>query len=313
MAWDQAQYEANVAAGTIPEGCYIYGGAAETVAEDMLGRHYSGATGQIYATPQDAEPLTVWLDADTANPSQASTLTADDRGVLPVVVVPGGLSPVWAHFGDGLVALKPWDTDKRLTAHIKAADPHGALAQSKAYTDSRLAAIPSANPSYGLPLDSFSGTSHTQKFAAALQYAAAQTYSPTIVLPLGKVDIDGGPYTFFDGLKLSGPLGSLEREFQTTGPQSIVHVGGPALFTMPSSGNIRNMSFQGIQFRAKNTSVDWMVRSTDLANGPIMQDADFRDLAWVGFSSVMHARHLRCSIERMYCNNGSDTQFKLGG
>ncbi|MEV4258288.1 hypothetical protein AB0J52_34470 [Spirillospora sp. NPDC049652] len=163
----------------------------------------------------------------------------------------------------------------------------------------------------GVPLASFPGTSWDARFAAALSHVAAQTYKPVILLPNGPVELSGGPYTLIDGLRLSGPLGAPEREFDTRGPQSIVTVRGGPLFAVPPGG-VRGVSIRGVQFRAA-APVDWLVRQTDLANGPIMSDCDFTDLAWNGFSSVMHTRHLRVAIERTYVNNGGDVQFKLGG
>ncbi|WP_051468418.1 hypothetical protein [Actinomadura oligospora] len=164
---------------------------------------------------------------------------------------------------------------------------------------------------FGVPMDSFPGSSDTAKFEAALSWARAQPSpsKPTIVMPNRQITIDGGPYDLFPGLKLAGPGGSLEREFSDSA-QCVVVTPRP-LFQVPAAG-VRNVSIRGIQFKASGT-VDWLVRATDFSAGPIMQDCDFSDIAWVGYSSVMHARQLRCSIQRMYCNNGTDTQFKLGG
>ncbi|WP_131738023.1 hypothetical protein [Actinomadura roseirufa] len=160
-------------------------------------------------------------------------------------------------------------------------------------------------------LESFAGATWEARWAAALSYAAAQTYKPTIVLPNGEITLGGGPYRLFDGLRVSGPVGAGEREFTTRGPSCVVTVTGKPLFAMPG-GDVSNLWFKGVQFRAK-TRLDWMVRTTDFGGGPIMKDADFHSLGWVGFSSVMHARHLRVSIQDMYCNNGSDVQFRLAG
>jgi hypothetical protein len=161
------------------------------------------------------------------------------------------------------------------------------------------------------PLGSFPGSSWDAKFKEALAYAGAQTYRPVIVLPNDKIELSGGPYPYLDGLRLSGPPGGAEREFGSRGPQTIVTVKGKPLFAMPKDG-VRSLWMRGIQFRASG-AVDWMVRETDFARGPIMSDATFMDVGWVGFRSVMHARHLRVTIDRAYINNGTDVQLKLGG
>jgi hypothetical protein len=107
-------------------------------------------------------------------------------------------------------------------------------------------------------------------------------------------------------------LGHGEREFLSTGPHTVVNVGAPALFSVPSGG-VRNMYFSGIQFRASSGSVHFQEPQTNLASGPIVYDATWRDLAWVGFATIMHARHTRCEIDRTYVNNGTDNQFKVAG
>jgi len=179
-----------------------------------------------------------------------------------------------------------------------------------ANASAQVSATASAVPGLA-PLGSFPGKTWDAKFKEALAYAAAQTYRPVIVLPNGKIELSGGPYPFLDGLRLSGPPGGMEREFEGRGPQTIVTVKGKPLFSMPKEG-VRSLSMRGIQFRASG-AVDWMVRVTDLGGGPIMSDAAFLDVGWVGFRSVMHARHLRVTIDRAYINNGTDVQFKLGG
>lgn len=131
MGWNQTQYDANVSGGLIPTGCYLYGGSSDTVAEDMSGRHLASTTGVVRSTP-DTNPISVWLGADTITPYLSTTITTDARGVLPVFAVAGGVAPIWADFGQGLVAVRPWDTDKRLVAttnqisnHAAGSDPHG--------------------------------------------------------------------------------------------------------------------------------------------------------------------------------------------
>ncbi|MFC5744842.1 hypothetical protein [Actinomadura rugatobispora] len=165
---------------------------------------------------------------------------------------------------------------------------------------------------YGAPFDAFVGKTDDDRLAAAFSYARAQTRPPAIVLGNREYSLSKGPYPYFPGLRLVGSLGSGEREFAMTGPHSVVRVGGSALFAVPA-GEVRNIWISGIQFRAASASTHFQVPVTDLANGPRVQDATFIDLAWVGFATVMHARHLRCRIDRTYCNEGTDTQFRLAG
>lgn len=165
---------------------------------------------------------------------------------------------------------------------------------------------------YGVPLEAFTGGTDDERLQAAMAYASAQTRPPAIVLGNQSYTFNGGPYSFYPGLRIVGSLGHNEREFTTTGPHTVAYVGGSALFSVPIGG-VRNMCFSGVQWRAATGTVNWQTPVADLSAGPQVQDATFLDSAWVGFATVMHARHTRVRIDRTYVNNGTDHQFKLGG
>lgn len=166
--------------------------------------------------------------------------------------------------------------------------------------------------SLGVPLDSFAGGSDDAKLAAAMSYAAAQTYAPPILLARRAHTFAGGPYQMYNGLRLIGSPVTGEREFQTSGVQTIATISSSSFLSVPTTG-VKGGVVRGIQFRGASGTTDWLTQVSDLATGPIIQDFDFWDLGWVGFRSVMKARHLRVSIERTYINNGTATQFYLGG
>jgi hypothetical protein len=157
-----------------------------------------------------------------------------------------------------------------------------------------------------LPLDSFSGTDD-QKLANALATQAAEPLKPTIVLS-ARSHTFLGTYPLKNGLRLSGPLGGYEREF---GASCVVNVKGAALFTVPTGG-VKDISIRGICFNGTGTN-NWLTPVTDLGNGPIISDMNLRECGWNSFVSVMQARHLRCSIERTYIDNGAGTQLYLAG
>lgn len=165
---------------------------------------------------------------------------------------------------------------------------------------------------YGVLVDTFAGSTDDAKLSAAMSYAAAQTRPPALLLASRAHSFSGGPYAYYNGMRIVGSLGTTEREFASTGPQCVATIGGSAFLSVPSGG-AQNIWISGIQFRAASGSVNFQTPVTDLANGPILQDVDYRSLAWVGFASVMQARHLRVGIERMYCNVGTGTQFQLAG
>ncbi|MEV6967944.1 hypothetical protein AB0M47_22820 [Hamadaea sp. NPDC051192] len=154
-------------------------------------------------------------------------------------------------------------------------------------------------------VDSFAGTTDDEKLAAAMAYAAAQTYAPTLVFG-ARAYTFAADYAFFPGMRWSGPLGGSETEF---GESCLVKVTGAYLLRATA---VRDVAIRGICFQGTGAN-DFQQQVTDFAAGPLTQDARYREIGFKSFRSVMHARHLRCSIERMYCNNGTGTQFKIGG
>lgn len=165
-------------------------------------------------------------------------------------------------------------------------------------------------PTFGqvgiLPLDVFVGTDD-QRLEAALATQAASALKPTIVLS-ARSHTFNNVYPLQNGLRLSGPLGGYEREF---GVSCVVNVKGSSLFTVPAAG-VKDISIRGICFNGTGTN-SWLAPVGDLGAGPIITDMNIRECGWNFFTSVMQARHLRCSIERTYVDNGSGTQFYLSG
>lgn len=182
----------------------------------------------------------------------------------------------------------------------------------QANLDDLKARIAMHEAAYGVPVDAFAGATDDAKLSAAMSYAAAQTRPPALLLANRAYTFNGGPYNYYNGMRLVGSLGTTEREFASTGPQCVATIGGSAFLQVPSGG-ARTIWISGIQFRASSGTVNFQTPVTDFSNGPILQDVDYRNLGWVGFKTVLHARHLRVSIERTYVNNGTDTQFKLAG
>lgn len=164
-----------------------------------------------------------------------------------------------------------------------------------------------------VPLDSFSGATDDIKMANAMTYIGAQTYKPTLVLANRSHSFANNYPLTIKGFRLSGPLGGMEREFSS---QCKVNVTGTSLFSVdpaatPSAG-AKDFQVRGITFSG-NGSNYFLAPVADLAAGPILVDATFREGGWINFKTVMQARHLRVHIEQMYTNAGTDTQFYLAG
>ncbi|MBB5867011.1 hypothetical protein F4553_000390 [Allocatelliglobosispora scoriae] len=156
-----------------------------------------------------------------------------------------------------------------------------------------------------IEVDSQAPTGDDAKLAAAMAAAAASPLKPTIVFSARTYTLNN-TYTYFPGMRWSGPLGGTENEFGNT---CVVKVNGAYLF---ASTAVRDTSIRGICFQGTGGN-DFHQQTADLGGGPLHQDGKWREVGFKAFRSVMQSRHLRCSIEKMYCNNGTGTQFKLGG
>lgn len=158
-----------------------------------------------------------------------------------------------------------------------------------------------------LELDSFTeARTDDDKLAAAIKAARAQPQRPTIVLG-NRPHLFQRPHSLFDGMRLSGPLGGLEREFNS---QCKVKVLGPHLFDM--QGPVRDVSIRGVCFEGSGDNY-WLAPVKDLGSGHLLSDATIVDGGWKDFRSVMRARLLRCHIDRTYTQGCSEIDFHLAG
>lgn len=109
MTWNTTQFNANVAAATVPITSRLFGGDVSSVAEDITGRRIPGGTGYLFTSPADtATNVQFTLNPDSLTPVLSSVLTADDRGVIPPFAGPANATLVWVDFGAGKIMLTPW-------------------------------------------------------------------------------------------------------------------------------------------------------------------------------------------------------------
>jgi hypothetical protein len=151
-----------------------------------------------------------------------------------------------------------------------------------------------------IPLDSFDGDSDDAKMSAALSYLGSQTYKPTLVLT-------NRSYTFtrtfplnINGLRISGPMGSMAREFRNT---TQVHCPSGGLFSV-ASGH-KDFAISGLSF----TGTGMFIKTTS----DILSDCDITECGFVGFTSVYSGKVLRCNFDRWYVNTAAGTQLDIGG
>ncbi|MFJ9900244.1 hypothetical protein ACIQPR_43640 [Streptomyces sp. NPDC091280] len=107
----------------------LFGGTADSVAEDATGARVANAVGTVWDGPSaGATQLTDLTDASGAPLTQ---LQADANGYVGTFFGPDGFERVWVDFGGGKVALVSVTVGDRLDAHLTATDPHG----DRAYAD----------------------------------------------------------------------------------------------------------------------------------------------------------------------------------
>ncbi|HEX3812060.1 MAG TPA: hypothetical protein VHX59_04385 [Mycobacteriales bacterium] len=178
---------------------------------------------------------------------------------------------------------------------------------SSAHADPRPAALSTDLSQVGVaPVDSFAGDNDDEKFAAALAYAKAQTYKPTIVFSNRAYSFTRTFPMDFRGLRISGPLGGLAREFGTTNQVSCP-TGG--LFSVVA-GTTVDAAISGLSFFGKGR----FIADTPLdASGPILTDTTISDCGFSGFATIFTGTVLRASIQRIYANNLTGSGFVLGG
>ena len=121
----------------------LFGGTADSVAEDATGARVAGATGTVWDGPSAAANQIT--DLTDATNSPITGLIADGNGYLGPFYGPDGAERVWVDFGAGRVALVSVTVGERLDAHTNATDPHG----DRQYSDAALAGHVAATDPHG--------------------------------------------------------------------------------------------------------------------------------------------------------------------
>jgi hypothetical protein len=110
----------------------LFGGTADSVAEDITGARVANAVGTVWDGPSaGAAQLTDLTDIDGAPLLQ---LQADSHGYVAAFYGPDGYERLWVDFGGGRVALVSVTVGERLDSHVSGIDPHG----DRAYSDAQL-------------------------------------------------------------------------------------------------------------------------------------------------------------------------------
>jgi len=169
-------------------------------------------------------------------------------------------------------------------------------------------------------LDQFAGTTDDDKLTAALQYAAAQTYIPTILL-------GGRSYTFaktqptFSGMKLSGPpqVGWQNNEISSgkfNTQRVTLNVGNGANSWLVGSSTNYDGYIGNLSFLAGNGSAQFFHHPLSAGTAYCW---GWHSLDFLGFRSVFGAptdkAAITCSTASGSWNilGGTDVQINIGG
>ncbi|MFE6226902.1 hypothetical protein [Streptomyces sp. NPDC057854] len=100
----------------------LFGGTADSVAEDATGTRVPHAVGTVWDGPSAA--ATQLTDLTEEDGAPLSELTADEYGYIAAFYGPEGYERVWLDFGGGRVALAPINVAQRLREHASDPDAH---------------------------------------------------------------------------------------------------------------------------------------------------------------------------------------------
>jgi hypothetical protein len=122
----------------------LFGGTADSVAEDITGARVANAVGTVWDGPSaGAAKLT---DLTDINGAPLLQLQADANGFVAAFYGPDGYERLWVDFGGGRVALVSVTVGERLDSHISGIDPHG----DRAYSDAQLNTHKAATSAHGV-------------------------------------------------------------------------------------------------------------------------------------------------------------------
>jgi hypothetical protein len=164
----------------------LFGGTADSVAEDITGARVANAVGTVWNGPSaGAAQLT---DLTDINGAPLLQLQADGDGYLAAFFGPDGYERLWVDFGGGTrVALVSVTVGERFGSHVSGIDPHGDRAYADATFVRQSSAATVSVKDYG------TAGNGTADDTGAIQAAinALGTAGGTVVFPPGNYLLNG--------------------------------------------------------------------------------------------------------------------------
>ena len=148
-------------------------------------------------------------------------------------------------------------------------------------------------------MDSFSGVNDDAKLAAAMNYAAAQTYIPAIQLPARSMTFNTGGLTPYSGMRIIGPFGadgpkSPDLAGKYTNHLVVLNVGTGASSWFYGATTYYDIYFGNIAFANSATSQFW-----HQPNSSTLYGCQFHSLSFYGMTSIFGDSSTACALTQV--------------
>ncbi|MCW2660307.1 MAG: hypothetical protein JWP83_1459 [Mycobacterium sp.] len=159
-----------------------------------------------------------------------------------------------------------------------------------------------ASPGGVVQMDSFSGANDDAKLAAAMRYAAAQTYIQAIQLPARVITFNMGGLTPYNGMKIIAPFGSNGPKDQDvsgslSNHQVVLNVGTGTSSWFDGTTTYYNIYIGGLAFF--NPGGNGQFWHQPLSTAPGLYACQFDSLSFYGFSSVFGNPSAACTMTQV--------------
>jgi hypothetical protein len=151
-------------------------------------------------------------------------------------------------------------------------------------------------------LDSFTGANDDAKLTAALTYAAAQTYKPTVQLPARSITFNTAGRTPYNGMRIIGPPGASGPKNIEVSPSNQNHIVNLNVGTDTNSWFNGTTTYYDIyigDIAFQNVGIDGQFWHQPLATAPGLYACQFHSLDFYGFQYVFGTPVAQCTLTQV--------------